>query len=105
MSTQMIVYIASIVTTVSACCFTFGLACYLAVCLSFIVAYLEQKTYVTKTWYKATCVVAVLLGTFLLWACAVIPSENNVYKIAGVSDQQKAKIDASGKLIQEKTQH
>lgn len=31
--------------------------------------------------------------------CVIIPSEENIYKIAGVTAQQKAQIDASGKVV------
>ena len=40
------------------------------------------------------------LGVLLFTFCALIPSEKDIYKIAGVTDQQKASIDATGAVIQ-----
>lgn len=37
-----------------------------------------------------------ILSTFI---CVIIPSEENIYKIAGMIAQQKAQIDTSGEVV------
>jgi hypothetical protein len=43
-----------------------------------------------------------LLCVFLVLTAVFVPSSQDIYKIAGVTDQQKASIDASGKVLEVK---
>ena len=102
MSTAMIVYIASIVTGVQ---IFFGVLAG-ALCILSIVMFVARCDDCCKTpslYFKigwTSLIVAVLLSG----STALIPTEDNIYKIAGVTAQEKASIDASGKIVMQKNE-
>lgn len=92
MSIALIVYLAEVASSVK---FVAGILGVLA-CVASVGIITEIRGFV---WLKI-CVPT--LGALLLVAACLIPSTEAVYKIAGVSAQQRSAIDAAGKIIEEK---
>ena len=50
---------------------------------------------------RVSSIILSLVAILLFVITALIPDEDDFYKIAGINEIQKANIDASGKIIQE----
>lgn len=102
MSTFMIVYIASVVTgiTVFIGCLI-GALIILSITM-FSVRCSDDCDEKNKPIYFKVAWASLVLSVFLGLTSALIPSSEDVYKIAGVSAQEKASIDASGKIVMQK---
>ena len=98
MSTAMIIYIASIVNGV---CFgsVFMMFVTAIATLVVIINSVEHKNY--KVAKIASCI-GIPLFMFFLVVTIFVPNSDSVYKIAGVTGQQKAIIDATGGVIKQR---
>lgn len=101
MSTSLIIYLASIAdgARVFLGChiFAFGMTSFVALMLS-DTTHCQESEKSRKKW----AVVFVILGALSSVPLVLIPSGADIYKIAGVTDQQKATIDASGQILESK---
>lgn len=98
MSTAMIIYIASIVNGV---CFgsVFMMFDTFIATLAVIINSVEHKNYKVV---KITSCIGIPMFMFFLAVVVFVPDSDSVYKIAGVSGQQKAIIDATGGVIKQR---
>jgi len=95
MSIAMIVYLASISDPAHAVVLSLASCVGIGGLVSMMTYFTEHKGYMA-VW------ISLLVVSFLLCCLAAItPMGSDIYKIAGVTDQQKASIDATGKVIQE----
>jgi hypothetical protein len=96
MSIAFIVYLASISDGIRAVAFTvsFFTGCGGLFAMMF---YFAEKKGLKRVWIS-------LLAATVALCCfgVVVPAGQDIYKIAGVTDQQKASIDASGKVLEVK---
>lgn len=96
MNTSLLVYFASISDAVHIFLFVLGFVA-LMVSAIFSVEKLNHKVAV-----NALCIPVSILSFVL---CAALPSEKDIYKIAGIDGQTKARIDASGEIVRDSVEH
>lgn len=100
MSTAMIIYIASVVNGL---CFGSVFMMFITgiATLVVIINSVEHKNFKVA---KITSCIGIPLFLFFLMLLVFVPDSDAVYKIAGVSGQQKAIIDATGGVIKQKAE-
>ena len=91
------IYIASIAIYISGSFITLTLCCAVAT-ISFLIA-CNEASVENKKKYKKLSIISFIFAVFFMFSYSLIPSEENIYKIAGVTAQEKSAIDASGKII------
>ena len=100
MSTSFIVYIASISTGIHAFLGVgAGILAIMAIAL-FVARCDKDCDYENKPKYYKYAWLSLLAMVLFGGACAIVPMEADVYKIAGVTEQEKAAINAIGSIIQ-----
>lgn len=100
MDTQMLVYLASIVDNIKIFTIVFGIICFMVVMIVSMANYEDKFSFVHRTGWKIGAGFIIFFGFMLCLATAIIPSGDDLYKIAGVNGQQKGMIDVQGKILQ-----
>lgn len=111
MSIATVIYLASIASQIQG--FLIGLTCILG--FMFLVMVILKTGFTMDTEPPKKVVIeskirvyqiflTFMIFMFSWFSAASIPSADNIYKIAGVTAQEKASIDASGTVIQIKSQ-
>lgn len=108
MSTQQLIYLASISSNVQFLCAMVGLFLFVPIiafiCVSFDTDYRTndyKHSFNARIGMRVTSIILSLFAILLFVIAALIPSESEFYKIAGINEIEKANIDANGKIIQE----
>src|SRR5574343_610493 len=100
MSTSFIVYLASISTGIHVF-LGIGAATALIAALVFFIARCDENCkFENRPKYFKYAWISLIAMMMLIGFSAIIPMEADVYKIAGVSEQEKAAINASGNIIE-----
>ena len=100
MSTATIVYLASISGNLQPLFGIFGGVFCVVSCIIFGVSFSNDATnWTNKKFIRSLCGIIFCMCIMSITIASMIPSEENIYKIAGVSSQEKASIDASGKIL------
>ena len=100
MSTATIVYLASISGNLQPLFGGFGAVFCLVSCIIFGVSFSDDNYKWNMKIIRPICGIVFFIGIMSITICSMIPSGENIYKIAGVTSQEKSSIDASGKLLQ-----
>lgn len=102
MSLGLIIYLASIAGTVSSMLAVFAFFSGVIAAMS-AVGYMEKKKEGAEA-SKGLLITFLLLLVFFSVTASVIPPEEAIYKMAGVTEQQKAKINATGAVVESEHQ-
>ena len=108
MSTQTLIYLASISNNIRFFCIMVGI-CLFAPIIGVLILSFETEfrtddykfSYNARIGMRVSSIILSIFAILLFIIVALIPSEADFYKIAGINEIQKTNIDASGKIIQE----
>ena len=108
MSTQTLIYLASISSSVRFFCIMVGI-CLFAPIIGVLILSFETKfrtddykfSYNARIGMRVSSIILSIFAILLFIIATLIPSEADFYKIAGINEIQKANIDAQGQIIQE----
>lgn len=100
MSTAFIVYLASIADNIHWVLVTLSIILGFGVIFMWISVVEKDVDEVQKNYRKKWAIGLAIAMFFSIFLIGMVPSTSDVYKIAGVSGQRKAMIDASGAVLE-----
>lgn len=108
MSTQTLIYLASISSNVQLVCVLVGICLFVPIIALPILSFEKQYrnddysfSLNARIGMRVSSIILSLVAILLFVITALIPDEDDFYKIAGINEIQKANIDAQGQIIQE----
>lgn len=108
MSTETIIYLASISSNVQLVCVLVGICLFVPIIALPILSFEKQYrnddysfSLNARIGMRVSSIILSLVAILLFVITALIPDEDDFYKIAGINEIQKANIDAQGQIIQE----
>ena len=108
MSTQTLIYLASISSNVQLVCVLVGICLFVPIIALPILSFEKQYrnddysfSLNARIGMRVSSIILSLVAILLFVITALIPDEDDFYKIAGINEIQKANIDAQGQSIQE----
>ena len=108
MSTQTLIYLASISSNVQLVCVLVGIYLFVPIIALPILSFEKQYrnddysfSLNARIGMRVSSIILSLVAILLFVITALIPDEDDFYKIAGINEIQKANIDAQGQSIQE----
>ena len=108
MSTQTLIYLASISSNVQLVCVFVGICLFVPIIALPILSFEKQYrnddysfSLNARIGMRVSSIILSLVAILLFVITALIPDEDDFYKIAGINEIQKANIDAQGQIIQE----
>ena len=108
MSTQTLIYLASISSNVQLVCVLVGICLFVPIIALPILSFEKQYrnddysfSLNARIGMRVSSIILSLVAILLFVITALIPDEDDFYKIAGINEIQKTNIDAQGQIIQE----